>query len=99
MSDLRFPALVLPNSIVGVAGGGGDARDEPSWTFCRLCALIHRGLGSGVGGSLEEDGVSCCSESEGRGRFRVGRPNLGERRGEGGGLAVVRRWTAIAGTK
>ena len=56
---------------------------------------MHRGLGSGVSGNLEEEGVSCCSESETRARFRVGKPNLGERRGGVGGLAVVRRWTAI----
>ena len=47
-----------------------------------------------MGGSLEEEGAS-CSESETRARFRVGKPNLGERRGGVGGLAVVRRWTAI----
>ena len=35
------------------------------------------------------------SESETRARFRVGKDNLGERRGEVGGLGVVRRWTAI----
>jgi hypothetical protein len=74
---------------------GGEGREEGSKTFCRLRALIQRGLGSGMSGSLEEEGVSCLSESETRARFRVGKHNLGERRGEVGGLGVVRRWTAI----
>lgn len=105
VSDLRFPALVLPFPFGGgVADGGGDGREEEaSKTFCRLLALIHLGLGSGVSSSLDEEGVSCLSESETRARFRVGvgnKHNLGERRGEGGlvtvvVVVVVRRWTAI----
>ena len=49
-----------------------------------------------MGGSLEEEEEEeeeeGGSESERQARFRVGKPNLGERRG---GRPVVRRWTAI----
>ena len=46
-----------------------------------------------MSGSLEEEEASCWTESETR--FLVGKPNLGERRGEAGGLGVVRLSTAI----
>jgi hypothetical protein len=104
---LRFPARVVPFSVVGVVvvvvvgggeGGGGEGRVEASITFCRLFALMKRGLtGSGVrSGNLEE---GLLSESEAHGRFLddiLGNsPNLGERRGDVVRLGVVRRWTAI----